>query len=329
MKMNSEKNNTGLVKVESGVVSKGNKLLALSNKVLTPYYSELRQWWESMDPGWKGDIINYLNLKLTSFHTPKDYELEEIILVEKLKINPFHIDLKPLSKFENLEILIGYDIEELESLQGIEGLPRIKKLELFNSCISDLKPLQNLTTLVHLELRNSLKRWDFLTDLSPIGYLKHLTCLKLGCMSSFDPIDLSCLAGLQDLVNLSISQSYIRDLNFLEKLINLEYIDLYFIRTDVHNLDPCHSLKRLRTLNLGNPSISDIEPLFELPFLELLNVANTSVPERQIIKLTKVNQNCKVVVKKGIYCENGEFKEGPVFPSKFVDFDFCPICHLW
>ena len=52
----------GLVKVESNAVLKGNQILDITKKALVPYYTELREWWNSLDNSWKlGFIYKFID----------------------------------------------------------------------------------------------------------------------------------------------------------------------------------------------------------------------------------------------------------------------------
>jgi len=303
--MENEKH--GLVKVESDIVAKGDRLLALTNKVLAPYYAEIRNWWNSLDGDWKLDFIPHwvdeeeiphellkqgkifnrkrlsqdaseweiiLDEKGNLIREPWDFELERIILTRNLSISEGHQDLQPLKMLQNLRDLGGNMNRSLRELSGIEELTTLREIDLRWSRISDLEALRNLTKLEKLNFYDS-----DIKNLDPLYYLHELTDLNIG--SAFGLTDLSPLSNLSNLFTLncsSLSDTDNRiDFSPISKLPSLE--KLRCEGNYIENLDFLKDLRMLEWLNLENTFFpnSDTTPLGNLKNLIRLRLSHTNV----------------------------------------------------
>lgn len=169
----------------------------------------------------------------------------------------------------------------VSSLEGIQHLRTLLRLELMCNDITDISRLSGLHSLQELNLdRNSV------SDLSPLA---GLTGLQVIGLYQNEVADLSPLAGLSQLRVLYLSENRIHDLTPLAGLDQLEHLWLYMNCTDLtgevptgclQDLTGVGSLSSLRSLVVHDNEISDLSPLGSgLANLELLTLTNNQVQD--------------------------------------------------
>ena len=140
----------------------------------------------------------------------------------------------PLTK-ERLRSVGYIDIagKGISDITGLEFATNLRKFDLRDNPITDLRPLANLTTLERL----------YLSDIFP----------------STPTLDLRPLANLINLEELTLENSKVSDINPLARLKKLQFLDLS--HNDISDLHPLAGLRELRKLRIkGNP-IKDLMPL--------------------------------------------------------------------
>ena len=175
-------------------------------------------------------------------------------------------DIKLLEKFTNLEYL---------SLRKItfpdKKIPKwAKKLSMLgiecfeNRYVINFKPLQNLTNLNNLDLRNTM-----ISDLRPLKELKKLEKLNL-------------------------NNTKISNIKPLQNLTNLNYIDLS--NTKISDLTPLKDLMKLETLILDKTQISNIESLKNLKNMQKLSIINCpNITNEQIHGLQEIYPELEII----------------------------------
>lgn len=168
----------------------------------------------------------------------------------------------------------------VSSLEGIQHLRTLLRLELMCNGITDISRLNGLSSLQELNLdRNSV------SDLTPLAGLTDLQVLGL---YQNEVADLSPLAGLGELRVLYLSENRIHDLTPLAGLAQLEHLWLYMNCTEFPENEPpsgclqdltgVGSLGSLRSLAVHGNEISDLSPLGAgLVSLELLTLNDNQV----------------------------------------------------
>ena len=157
-------------------------------------------------------------------------------------------------------------LERLSSLDGIQYLTILTRLDLFNcSQLGDLRPLMGLPQLKRL----SLPGCSQISDLSPLANLEQLTRLDLSGCSQIS--DLSPLANLPQLMELDLSDcSQVSDSSPLAGLINLTSLNLSDCsRLSTLNLTGLVNLTSLNLLDCPFISSINLTDLIKLPLLEL------------------------------------------------------------
>ena len=118
-----------------------------------------------------------------------------------------------------------------ESLEGIQNLVNLRRLNIINRLITDIGPLSELENLDFLSLHTN---W-----ISDIGALRGMTQLEYLFLSNNRITDIESLAGLRSL-----------------QVLRLE-------NNDIRDAGPIRGLNNLRELSLArNYSLYDVQPLF-------------------------------------------------------------------
>ena len=124
------------------------------------------------------------------------------------------------------------------------------------------------------------------TDLTPLAKLTSLEELSL---ISTQVSDLTPIAKLTSLERLVLDGTQVGDLSPLAKLTSLD--ELWLISTLVHDLSPLAKLTSLEVLALNNSRVRDLAPLANLPRLETLFVTDTQVRDlTPLAKLTSLEE---------------------------------------
>lgn len=177
-------------------------------------------------------------------------------------------------------------ITDLRALRALSGL---QELDLSTTQVVNLGPLSELTALQVLDLSRTkltdlhplhglpaLQELDIsstnVVDLSPLNGCKALRVLNV----SFTPLTaLGPLNGLPALQELDLSLTRVTDLRPLRELSNLRELDL--THTPVVDVAELNGLRNLRSLRLNETDVSELTPLHELAALEELHLPHTRV----------------------------------------------------
>lgn len=145
----------------------------------------------------------------------------------------------------------------------------------------------------------ALYDWEVDEDLAPIttrggNYIRNVKPLKPNWIRDFlgedyfhgvvvvvlhgsEVRDLSPLAGLRSLKDLSLDDSQASDLSPLVGLKHLQWLSLD--NSQVSDLSPLAGLKKLKGISLEGTQVSDLSPLVNLKNLKMLNLARTQVSD--------------------------------------------------
>ena len=240
-------------------------------------------------------------------------------------------DLEGLKEMTNLKSLNLQDNSEISDLTSLAGLTSLEKLILpCPSQIHDLSPLSGLTELKTLYLPGN---WDNLPsaceiedfsplsdltkletlvmiveDLSNLSFLSNMTQLKrLQLSGTVTAEDLTPLAGLSNLKDLSLDTYGLQSIKGMEGLENLESLEIYDLMgcpfvEDLSSLSGLTKLKELRFRVSGQLYDSDLASLSGLTELEVLEtpggggkVGLDLTPLSGMKKLTSLRTGCNVL----------------------------------
>ncbi len=157
----------------------------------------------------------------------------------------------------------GYNIQ---SLEGIEILTRLRNLNLKNTQVSDLSPLAGYETFEFLMLENT-----------PVSDLSPLTTVSVNelYISGSQVSELSALSDGAALSHLDISNTPVSDLSPLSGQTNLRLLN--FSRTDVPDITSLSNLKKLRVLRFSHTQVTNLTPITELTELVELDISYTDL----------------------------------------------------
>ena len=144
-----------------------------------------------------------------------------------------------------------HTVEVLSNIAGTSDIDEAKRilssqsyLDLYETQISDITPLQSLTNLTGLNLENNQ-----ISDITPLQSLTNLTKLNL-------------------------ENNQISDISPLQSLTNLTC--LYMENNQISDITPLQSLTNLKELDIENNQISDMTPLLSLTHLRKLRATFTA-----------------------------------------------------
>ncbi len=193
---------------------------------------------------------------------------------------PTSHEMERLLALEELDIS-NTTVSDLTPLQSLRNL---RKLECDNTPVTDLAPLCDLRELRELDCWNTS-----ITSLEPLAQLTHLQ--RLNCnntrVESLEP-----LQNLKNLRQLSCSGTPIGTLEPLRTLMNLE--NLSCGETRVRSLEPLQQLTNLRVLYCSQTPITNLAPLHGLPNLQQLYCLDTRVPLYEIGRFRTAFLQCTV-----------------------------------
>lgn len=209
-------------------------------------------------------------------------------------------------KFENLDGLLGltklerldlFDIDPV-SLDPLRGLKNLRWLYLSGNSAPNIDSLSNLTKLEHLDLN-----LGGIDDLGPLRTLTNLRYLNVWCQNV---TDVSCLRGLTQLRFLSLGRTPTSDASVFGAMTQLRTLDLWgtpiddisalsnleslqnlcLWKTRIRDISPLRQLQNLRTLDLDETNVEDVSELRELRGLRFLSVRNAKI--RGLTELKKL-----------------------------------------
>lgn len=160
----------------------------------------------------------------------------------------------------SLEKLVLRD-NEISEIKNLEALTRLKHLDLESNEIEKLENLEKLTELTHLYSRENY--------IEKLENLDTLTSLKVLDLSQNDITRIENLAALQNLMNLDLGGNSIPKIENLEVLPGLTRLDLGYAW--IEKIENLEALTELTNLTLGHQitKIENLETLTKLTHLDL------------------------------------------------------------
>lgn len=234
-------------------------------------------------------LNNLEDLDMPNYYNAIDLsQLSNLINLKKLNLNESNItnvtSIKKLIKLEELNIKISFFTrgkDKLSDISCFSNLIHLKKLNLQNWNITDIKPIKSLINLNELDIsKNHAIYYDDysykhnLTDIYELQFLINLEKLNLSHLSLTNIEPLKSLIKLKEL-DLSFN-SKLKDISPLTGLINLE--KLYLRKLSLTNIYPLKGLIKLIELDSSeNNNLSDISPLSSLINLKSLNLRDCNI----------------------------------------------------
>ena len=169
-----------------------------------------------------GSKVNWDDKTRTVIINDEKINIEKIIFKDKAfeeevrkTINKPRGDILKTDVQNITELIAEYPLDSLiKSIEGIEHMVNLEKIEFWRNAITDIGPLSKLTKLKSIQLGDN--------NIS----------------------DISSLSNLKNLESLSLDRNYIVNVNPLRNLTNLKELNLSF-NNDLIDLSPLDSLKLL------------------------------------------------------------------------------------
>ena len=181
------------------------------------------------------------------------------------------LDFTPLASFTLIDDLYVKGATEgirPADLRPLSALRQLQKLTLW--CRFDqVDALSSLTDIRLLGLCSSEGGRSEPIDVTPLGSLRRLERLVV----HDDLANLDAVTTLPELRELSLNFSNVRDIGPLRSARRLESLALD--HTPVHDLQPLAGLSELRELSLEGTAVTDLRPLEQCPNLERLALGSS------------------------------------------------------
>ncbi|CAL6005610.1 leucine-rich_repeat domain-containing protein [Hexamita inflata] len=142
----------------------------------------------------------------------------------------------------------------LESLQGMENIPKVQRVFIYNNQLKSLKGIEKCKYIKELRAERNI-----LENLDGIQYLEQLNHFDVSnnLLSSIKELE-----GLKQLERININENQVKSLEGIENILSLQYIDAW--SNQISSFYYLKSLKNLMFLNVAKNHISDIRQLLFL-----------------------------------------------------------------
>ncbi|MBN2236012.1 MAG: leucine-rich repeat domain-containing protein, partial [Bacteroidales bacterium] len=222
------------------------------------------------------DISNLVNLKILDISNTQVEDLSscsEMTLLEDLKMrNTMVMDLEPLQTLTSLNYLDLSDNEQIQSLDALKNLSKLKVLYCNNTAINNLEPLSKLENLETLYCENA--EITSLEGLQNIKALRKIYCDNslLGRQKAIDFMKLHP----QILVVYESKQLQLwwDELPSIWRSVFSDIVEL----GDVPSKEQLHQITTIKEINIsGYETIKSLLPLEKLKYLQSLNASGTKI----------------------------------------------------
>ncbi|MBC1453685.1 LPXTG cell wall anchor domain-containing protein [Listeria welshimeri] len=208
-----------------------------------------------------------------------DSDLAEVMRVElgKTSVN----DIISQNELDTLTILNGGN-KNIKSIEGIQYLNNLVKIDLNENDISNINNLAGLTNLKNLNLGENLQ----LKDITALSGLTTLTNFTVG---SLELSDISALSNLANLTDLWIASPKLNNISALSNLTNLESLTVRI--SPISDFSPVANLINLRNLVLDQDGLKDSDLIYlnNLTKLTELSLIDNNLSDiRSLVNLTSL-----------------------------------------
>ncbi|MGE0981645.1 leucine-rich repeat domain-containing protein, partial [Bacillus cereus] len=216
--------------------------------------------------------INKYNLNRENLDTPITKEdllkVKSLIVVEAK--NKGIQDVSGLEYMTNLENLTLEEVK-LKNIKFISGLRQLKSLSITYGELEDIGPLAELEHIEFLTLRNNK-----ISDLSPLSQMKKIKMLDLN--SNYIK-DIKPLFTVKSLRTLTVANNQISNagLEGVHQLKNLKTFEIS--NNGLSNVEHINGMNKLIELGLSKNELVDLTPLSKLSGLQKLNLEENYISD--------------------------------------------------
>lgn len=257
-------------KTDFDALLEAEKPIRLTDKQLT-----IKQWLQTLPAVWQEIFARHgLSVYLSDAELKSAYKkLETINIKSDTEID----DIKPVRE---LPIIMGLDIDIVKpiDLDPIYDMPNLKffSLSYLRSGYTSIKNINAIEYATQME--KLILKYLNIHNLSPIASLRKLKHLEIVHQGIDEPLDISPLYPLNELETLILQGTPIKHIRPLINLKKLKYLDIQ--HTQLKSIEGIENCKSLTHVQMGyNPDIIDISYIASLPYLEHLDISNTSVED--------------------------------------------------
>ncbi|CAL5996277.1 guanylate_kinase [Hexamita inflata] len=207
----------------------------------------------------------------------------------------------------------------MESIEGIENLPKVQKVLIYFNQIKSLKGIENCKYVTQLSADKN--------QLENLNWIQNLNLLTEINVEDNNITSIKEISGLP-LVKLNVNNNKITSLEGIESVSTLEYLDAW--NNQISSLYYLRNQKNLKFLNVDRNHLSDIRQLLflrELPVLDKLwlsETGKTSEPPSNQLCVDSIYPNFVIQALSQIDAYEYEvmFDRGPEYYSNTFDNEF-------
>ena len=204
---------------------------------------------------------------------------EELEVQDAITIEDKVLEQKLLSQLKRVSGMSKATVDDLTP----DNLAKIQTLSLTEP-VTNLEPLQYLTNLTELTIRNSPE----LTSIDSIAGLNKLMMLSIRSTPSLSSVpDLSGMTGLKYMY---VSDTAIENVDFLKD--NTEIVDLELSKNPllVNTAGLTENKESLKELNISQTPIDEVKFVSTMPSLQILHIHNTKVQDLSPLSNTSITK---------------------------------------
>ena len=202
--------------------------------------------------------------------------IKDQIIWLKIVDSPALTELKELAALTNLERLELVNLPQIEDLSALSVLTKLKHLHLTQVNVRDIAFVRSLPSIETLIFEQQPKEP---LDISPLESKYTLKVLRFGG-AKID--DLSPIAYLTNLTELSLARTQVNDLSALSKLTSLEILDLTGVKAT--KLKPIESLTKLKWIKISATRFHDYQVLANCTKLQTLIAGGSRLNRLDIVE---------------------------------------------
>lgn len=174
-------------------------------------------------------------------------------------------DLINFKNVRDISFNSEYSVIEINPISFIAHMRSLESLSIYNFVVPSLNVVSNFTNLKKISVGLNLRqvgddqKIEYITDISPLSYLKKLESISLtgAYFEDFTP-----LSKLNKLTSLSVSMGGLSDISSISELKSLEYVNLYY--NGISDVTPLTKLPKLKNIILDYNYITDVSPFASL-----------------------------------------------------------------
>ena len=180
--------------------------------------------------------------------------------------------------------------EQIQSLEGLDKFVGLEELRFWNHDFVDISPLAKLSDLIYLQIS-----WgnQSLSDISPLGALSGLRYLTL---DGLPVVDISAIASLRNLENLSLSYTGTQDLTPITSLKKLRHLGIASL--SLPQVPDLSLMTNLESLDYSGNRIASLEQFLDLlpSGLRNLSLQNTGINETKAFGVLEAIEELRLTI---------------------------------